>query len=203
MTKHIQKDDLNPRTVFASVKWYHDVGWKNLEAEHFLFLAFKFWNQFRCWTDDFISLGDFQHPIYKRGPWIKFSLTFFLVPSGMILFQNRILYIFVLSGTGRGKVWWPNHRWNITHKIILHLICMCGQSLHVMVPTYTNSSYHNLVDDADATAVCEILHMQPGKCEDELTDINNESVMRRMKMAQRDTGEHFTLKELLEIFHSI
>ena len=80
---------------------------------------------------------------------------------------------------------------------------MCGQSLHVMVPTYTNSSYHNLVDDADATAVCEILHMQPGKCEDELTDINNESVMRRMKMAQRDTGEHFTLKELLEIFHSI
>lgn len=41
MTKHIQKDDLSPRTVFASVKWYHDVGWRNLEAERFLFLCFQ------------------------------------------------------------------------------------------------------------------------------------------------------------------
>lgn len=146
MTKHIQKDDLNPRTVFCFSKV---IPWCGMEEfggwALFFFLAFKFWTQFRCWTDDFISLGDFQHPIYKRGPWIKLSLTFFLDPNGIILFQNRILCIFVLSGAHRGKVWWPNHRWNITRKIILHLICMCGQSLHGMVPTYTNFSYHSLV----------------------------------------------------------
>lgn len=35
------RDGLGPRTVFASVKRYHDVGWRNLEAERFLFLCFQ------------------------------------------------------------------------------------------------------------------------------------------------------------------
>ena len=56
-----------------------------------------------------------------------------------------------------------------------------------MVPTHTNSSYHNLVNNVDASAVREILCMQPEKfSEGEFIDVNCESVMRRMKICQRE-----------------
>lgn len=64
---------------------------------------------------------------------------------------------------------------------------MHGQSLPCMASTHTNSSYHNLVNNVDATAVHEILHMEPEKLsEGELTDVSYESVTRRMKMSQRE-----------------
>lgn len=56
-----------------------------------------------------------------------------------------------------------------------------------MVPTHTNSSYHNLVNNVDATGVREVVHMQPEKrSEGELIDVGHESVTRRMKMSQRE-----------------
>ena len=141
MTKHIQKGDLSARTAFASGKLYHGVGWRNSEAERFVFFCFQIlkvsWDAGQMTSHLWVTFGT---PFVKWGHWIKISLMFLLVPSCMLLIQNRILHLFVLSRTGSSKVWWPNHRENISHKIILQLICMYRQFLLFIVLIYTNSS---------------------------------------------------------------
>lgn len=45
-----------------------------------------------------------------------------------------------------------------------------------MALIYTNSSYHDLVNNVDTVAIPEILDTQPGKCsESEYFDVYNES----------------------------
>lgn len=115
-------------------------------------------------------------PSVKWGHWIKLPPTFFLLPSWMVLFQNRILCLSILSRTGRSKVWWPNSKQNVTHGVFLHLSCIDRQLLCGMVPASTNSSWHDLGNNVDIAVIHAILDAQPEEVsEGELTDVNDES----------------------------
>lgn len=159
----------------ASVEWHHDVG-----------------EEFRGWVV-FVSLLSHSHvsvdagqmashhwvtlgaPSVKWGHWTKLPLTFFLLPSWMVLFQNRILCLSVLSRIGRSKVWRPNSKQNVTHGVFLHLSCIDRQLLCGMVPAFTNSSWLDLRNNVDTVVIHAILDAQPEEVsEGELTGVNEE-----------------------------